>query len=203
MNFNYLGFDLFPNDPGNFPEVVSNEILNHLMQYGPCQPSPWELPGKCFPSSKDFLGVSRKFHHSYYNNVLPNGSFIKRAWLSYSPSTNRVYCISCKLFGLPKAKKLLIAQKGLSNWKHLKRDLETHAYTSEHLQSEISRGLYSKNIRIDSKLLHTKHQQISENREVVRVIIKVLIFLARQNIAFRGHDETVISQNRGNVNIEF
>lgn len=40
MNFNYLGFDLFPNDPGNFPEVVSNEMLNHLMQYGPCQPSP-------------------------------------------------------------------------------------------------------------------------------------------------------------------
>lgn len=172
-------------------------MLTHLIQHGPCQPSPCELPTKCFPSSKDSLGALRKFHESYYFTASPNGSLVKRTWLSYSPSMNKVFCTSCKLFGLPKAKKLQLALNGSNDWKHLKRNLENHAHTTEHLQAEISRGLFSNNIRIDLKLLHSKNQHILENREVLRSIIKVLIFSARQNIALRGHDESTNSQNQG------
>lgn len=78
-----------------------------------------------------------------------------------------------------------MAHKGTNDWKHLKRNLDNHAHTTEHLQAEISRGLFSKNVRIDLKLLHSHHQKISENREVLRAIIKVLLFSARQNIALR------------------
>lgn len=193
---------MYPNDPGKFPEVITNEMLTHLMQYGPCQPLPWELSSKCFPTSRDCNGVFRKFHESYYYNALPNGSLVKRTWLSYSISTNKVYCISCKLFGLPKAKKVLLAQKGTNDWKHLKRNLENYAHTTDHLQAEISRGLFSKNIRVDLKLRHSKNQEISENQEVLRAIIKVLLFSAKQNIALRGHDEALISQNQGNVMVK-
>lgn len=125
---------------------------------------------KCFPISKDNHDVCRKFHGSYYYNTLPNGSLVKRTWLSYSVSTNKVYCVSCKFFGLPKAKKLLLAHKGTNDCKHLKRNLDNHAHTTEHLLAEISRGLFSKNVRIYLKLLHSNHQKISENRKFLELL---------------------------------
>jgi t-SNARE complex subunit (syntaxin) len=80
------------------------------------------------------------------------------------------------LFGLFKAKKVLLAQKRINDWKNLKRNLDDHAHNTEHLQAEISRGLFSKNDRIDLKLLHSNHQKISENREILLAIINVLLF---------------------------
>lgn len=38
---------------------------------------------------------------------------------------------------------------------------------------------------------------ISENQEILKVIINVLLYLAKQNIAFRGHDESSTSINQG------
>lgn len=169
------------------------------MSYGPCQPSPWELPNKIFPKTKDLSGRLRCFHQSYYYKSAPNNAPVNRTWLSYSPSLDKVFCISCKLFGLTKAKKLLLAHEGCNDWKNLNRNLNNHAHTTEHLQAEIGRSLFSKNIRIDLHLRHSKHAIISENREIVRTIIKVLILAARQNIALRSHDETISSQNQGKI----
>jgi len=84
----------------------------------------------------------------------------------------------------------------------LKRNLNNHAHTTKHLLAEISRGLFFKNVRIDLKLLHSNHQKISENREVLRAIIKVLLFSARQNIALRGHDKRFMYQNQGNIMVK-
>lgn len=55
-----------------------------------------------------------------------------------------------------------------------------------------------KNTRIDVKMLHSANQKVAENRAIVSVVIEVLLFAARQNIAIRGHDETLQSQNKGN-----
>jgi len=44
----------------------------------------------------------------------------------------------------------------------------------------------------------TSNTKVAENRETVKVIIEIIIYLVRQNIPFRGHDESVISLNRGN-----
>jgi|UniRef100_A0A2S2Q6Y0 hypothetical protein len=66
------------------------------------------------------------------------------------------------------------------------------------MQSEISRSLVTKNLRIYLQLHSSSNRQITENREVVRSVIEVLLFIARQNIAIRDHDEKICSQNRGN-----
>jgi hypothetical protein len=80
----------------------------------------------------DANGVSRSFHESYYHKTIQNVQ-VRRNWLSYSPSQNKLYCVSCKLFGLPKAKKSVLAHKGINSWQNLKRNLETHEQTIEHL----------------------------------------------------------------------
>ena len=43
-----------------------------------------------------------------------------------------------------------------------------------------------------------KEKERSENREIVEIISDSVLFLAKQGIAFRGHDESDISTNRGN-----
>ncbi|XP_050056174.1 zinc finger MYM-type protein 1-like [Aphis gossypii] len=89
-------------------------------------------------------------------------------------------------------------ENGSNDWKNLKRTIESHECSSNHLQSEISRGLYTKNIRLDTNLLHTANKEVESNREILRVVIEALIFIAQQNIAIRGHNEKITSLNTGN-----
>ena len=43
-----------------------------------------------------------------------------------------------------------------------------------------------------------KERERSENRHIVGVIFDIVRHLAKQNVAFRGHDETSSSKNKGN-----
>ncbi|KAL4154121.1 hypothetical protein QTP88_001954 [Uroleucon formosanum] len=173
---------VFPNDPALLPTTISYELKNHFFSLGPCQPSALELKNKIFPQKKDSQ----------------DGKFVKRLWLSYSPSQDRFYCITCKLFGFPKAKKIFLADKGSNDYKNIKRTIENHESFPEHLTSEMARGMYEKNLRIDSGMHERANRKVAENRQIVSVIIDALIFTARQNIALRGHNEKYTSTNRGN-----
>ena len=43
-----------------------------------------------------------------------------------------------------------------------------------------------------------RQKEAKENREFLATIVDALLFLARQNVAIRGHDESSTSSNRGN-----
>ncbi|XP_050064395.1 zinc finger MYM-type protein 1-like isoform X3 [Aphis gossypii] len=198
MNIDLHESNKFTNDPDLIPQYVSSTLLSYLVDLGPCKPLPSELINNIFPVKTDSMGRSRSFHESYYYyketaNQLPT----KRLWLSYSPSSDKIYCYSCKLFGLAKAKKSIMVN-GSNDWTNLNRNIKNHECSTEHLESEISRGLYQKNYRIDLHIMENANKNIAENREVLRVIIEIIIFSARQNIALRGHDEKLTSNNRGN-----
>lgn len=51
--------------------------------------------------------------------------------------------------------------------------------------------------RLNVRFRLTTNNQIAENREIVRVIFEILLYQGRQNIVFRGHDESLTSKNRG------
>jgi len=53
------------------------------------------MPNKCF--QKDSLG--RSFHDSCYWKTLPSGEIIRRKWMTYSKTENKLYCFHCALFG--------------------------------------------------------------------------------------------------------
>lgn len=60
--------------------------------------------------------------------------------------------------------------------------------------------MYNSNQRVDVGLiLESSNAYVAENREDVKVIFEtIIIYLARQNISFRGHDESLTSLNKGN-----
>ncbi|XP_015377176.1 PREDICTED: uncharacterized protein LOC107171451 [Diuraphis noxia] len=188
----------FPNDPSKIPDNVSHTLLHYFMEMGPCQPCPFDLLNNIYPKSLDSSGFSRSFHQSYFHKSLSDGKLVKRIWLSYSPILDKIYCTTCKLFGLSKKKKNKFVANGSKDWKNLKRTIEVHESILEHLQAEISRGLYIANLRLDLTLLQSVNNQVATNREIVLAVIQILIYCARQNIPLRGHDEKITSQNQGN-----
>ncbi|KAL4100656.1 hypothetical protein QTP88_020691 [Uroleucon formosanum] len=58
--------------------------------------------------------------------------------------------------------------------------------------------MFTSQLRVDVQLLSVSNSQIAENREIVKIIFEALLYLARQNNAFRGHDEHWSSSNQGN-----
>ncbi|KAL4126090.1 hypothetical protein QTP88_010319 [Uroleucon formosanum] len=58
--------------------------------------------------------------------------------------------------------------------------------------------MYLRNQRVDIGLNVSNNKQIAENRQIVLTIFKAVLFLAIQNLAFRGHQEDNLSSNRGN-----
>ncbi|XP_022160343.1 uncharacterized protein LOC111026552 [Myzus persicae] len=190
---------LFPNDPIRIPSKLSHVLLNYFFEHGACQPSPFDLPNKMFPKTKDSTGKLHSFHECYYfTNIPTKPTPIKRQCLSYSPTVDQIFCTTCKLFSLKKGKNWNLVDHGSNNWKHLKRTIENYESSTEHLQAEISCGIYTKNQRLDLTLLHSANQQIASNRELLRVIIDALLYTARQNIALRGHNEKKTSLIRRN-----
>lgn len=51
---------------------------------------------------------------------------------------------------------------------------------------------------VTEQLVAANAVDISERREYVRCIVSVIIFLAKQGIAFRGHSEGEDNSNQGN-----
>lgn len=171
---------------------ISEEYRRVLATMGPCQPKPLELPGKKFPYTNN-----RSFHEHYYYKTI-NHIKVKRLWLSYSPINDKMYCTSCKLFGTPEAQKQPLATEGSNNWSMICEKIKLHENKPYHLTSEINRGMYTNCQRVDMGLQTHKNQLVAENREIVLTIFRAVLFLARQNVSLRGHNETLTSDNRGN-----
>ncbi|XP_060866983.1 zinc finger MYM-type protein 5-like [Metopolophium dirhodum] len=136
----------------------------------------------------------RSFHEEHYYKKLPNGKFVKRTWISYSPSQDKVFCIVCKQFGKEDAISYQLARFGSDDWSHISFKLKSN---SVHLESEIRRAMFVSNQRVISTIFESSNRNVSENREIVRVIFESLIYLARQNITFRGRNESWTPNKQG------
>jgi len=73
---------------------------------------------------------------------------VKRNWLSYSPSTNSIFCIVCKLFGLPNGKHDQFSKLETNDWTHISYKIKAHESAPEHLQSKICRVMYTSQLKV-------------------------------------------------------
>uniref|UniRef100_UPI0037E77704 zinc finger MYM-type protein 1 n=1 Tax=Semicossyphus pulcher TaxID=241346 RepID=UPI0037E77704 len=88
--------------------------------------------------------------------------------------------------------------------KNLQRSLSKHERSTTHIQSQIALKTFGIS-RIDLALDEQRRLNISihnakvkENREILKDLINATCFLAKQQLAFRGNDESTGSANRGN-----
>lgn len=84
--------------------------------------------------------------------------------------------------------------------------LKAHEATAEHL-TNISKMLGFKQSfvagSVSSQISIAHKDFVEKNRNYLKGLIDVILFLARQGIAFRGHREDSESLNQGNYSINY
>lgn len=182
------------NDPYLYINVkISSALLQMLTNLGPLQPVSKDLPGGEFPKSS-LSGTKRSFSEVYYKKETNNGTH-SRHWLAYSLIVDRVYCWTCRLYGTSKAQNNIFSTTGCNDWKHLSTRLKDHESCKVHLESEISRSMYISQNRIDLSLIRSGNTQVSKNREIVRVLMDIILYLSKYDSAFRGHNEKLLKND--------
>jgi hypothetical protein len=182
---------LLPEDPAEWPEVLSPAFSRMLVEKGPGQVNDWNYPAN---------ESGRKFSINYYYRLLPNGEKVKRDWLIYSISKNSVYCFCCKIFG--KMVTNLSNKEGFSDWQHLSFILSRHEKSvahNENLKSWLNLGnMLSKKLTVNQKQLRLLDVEKKHWHNVLERIISVIQFLSRQCLALRGTSAKLYEHSNGN-----
>lgn len=77
---------------------------------------------------------------------------------------------------------------------------ESHSTSSQHITSMNKWSAFCSSKSkgdIHEQLSSVHSEQVKKNREYIKVLIDITLFLARQSISFRGHRECEDSENQG------
>lgn len=166
-----------------YDEACSSKLDLGDIETGPSRPILTSYPLSEFKNSK------RAFTPFYFK---------KFDWLEYSIKKDAVFCYACRIFS-SNNKEVSITEKGISNWKKIGEKLEKHASSDSHLFSMAKWHNYRKPTDTVASAISSSHKElISENREYFQKILDLLLFLAKQGMSFRGHNESETSGNKGN-----
>ncbi|XP_076057610.1 zinc finger MYM-type protein 1-like [Oratosquilla oratoria] len=148
--------------------------------------------GRPTPSLKTKVGT-RTFQIKWYEQI---------DWLCASSITEKLYCWPCLLFQ-PKANQSW-TDGGYNNYKNILSDCKYHSKSVSHLSSY--KGLktfgqydivtvISESAKLE-KQLHNK--AVEENRQYIKHLTNAVLYLCKQELLLRGHDEGSDNLNRGN-----
>ncbi len=179
-----------PTDPGHvlqFNIKYDEAFIRMCENIGPCQPV------LSFPKHLE----GRSFQKKWYEN---------NPWLEYSPSTDAMFCFSCRLFLNNEKYKSHTNWKtvGLNRWRKALENIKEHSASEAHMCGMVRWNSFKKKLleaafevgELESQAAKDKERE--RNREVLSRLIAITLFLARQGMSFRGDDETSSSQNQGN-----
>ena len=197
----------YPTDPNLFVDVpLTTSLIRALIHTGPCQPGLKD--DYCsFPHD----AKSRRFTKNWYEKTLEyNSTKVSRHWLNYSPSVNRVFCFACWLFADKTSPNYMPVwgnpSEGVSKFKKGLEKIEKHERSDIHRNAE-KQLLITKYRLVQDKTVLTQQVKaeklaIQKNREILKRLIDVTLFLAKQNLSFRGHREHscggTVKGNEGN-----
>ena len=113
------------------------------------------------------------------------------------------------MFGIPCAERednwISVGVTG-GHWKNSVKRIREHASTQYHVSNMVSLKTYLQAKPIDGQLdqqraeeQSRRQREISHNRQVLVHLLDIIKLLAKQNLSFRGHDESANSLNKGNL----
>ncbi|XP_052203196.1 uncharacterized protein LOC127808670 [Diospyros lotus] len=186
-------------DPGKrkqiceYPINARDEIRRAYLLAGSYQPLLLNYKKTTFGNQR------RSFQKNWFNQF---------RWLEYSPSEDKAYCFYCFLFlnDGHSSNISTLAIVGFDNWKRINQGNKcvflTHvgsSPSSPHLNCVImAKDLMNSSQHIE-RVIHSQTKEKSQkNRLSLRASVIAVKLLALQGCAFRGHDESSSSLNRGN-----
>ena len=157
---------------------------------GPCQPILDKYPP--IPDGKQI----RRFQHSWFQRF---------SWLEYSIVKNSALCVTCYLFDSLPSKHRTFTIDGFQSWKRIncrKKCTFVHhegKHNSQHIFAmQRWNNLKDSSRHIDKVMNTLSVQETLQNRLRLKTSLETVKWLAMQGCAFRRHDESVNSTNRGN-----
>lgn len=126
-------------------------------------------------------------------------------WLEYSLLANAAFCYPCRQFGLSaKTHELSYTENGFTNWHNALKSFRQHEVTSIHINAAAkwteSERRQNKKAEVSSLL---SSDVLSQRRYYMMAIVDAIIFLARNEIAFRGDWNTSDNKEGGIFNSAF
>ena len=190
-----LGFDVnhLPQDPGERLPIASyhandqDAVRRAYIVRGAFQPYAHEFP------KRKIGDRDRNFTCMW---------FAKYDWVEYSIKKDSVFCFFCYLFKHKKYKgkgsdKFIV--DGWRNWHVGDKALLKHCRSQAHKEAHEKYIAYlTPSAAIDQKIEKWSDEEIRLYKMRLTYSLKCIKFLLRQGLAFRGHDESEESSNRGN-----
>ena len=178
---------------GRFSDAQKFQFIQNL----------WKPDAKFnFPKSIESCGKLRKFQY---------GWLLDHPWLAYSQYFDAAFCVPCVCFGFECGKNgdrlMKLVKSPLTFWttsalrlrKHSRGKCETHNYSVITMAGFMA-NMKRETVPIDQQLNRQIQQQIDENREKIKSIVKTVIFCGQHNFALRGRrdddvDDTTLTGN--------
>ncbi len=137
---------------------------------------------------------NRSFQLSWYDKV---------SWLTGSAVKKKMYCWPCLLMK-PSHGCVVWSKLGFGDLSNFDRAYKRHENSNEHV-SACARLSCMGRIRVEhainegARIQVAKHNEtVKQNRAFLNRLIDVTSLLGRQELSFRGHDESSESSNKGN-----
>ncbi|XP_025420657.1 zinc finger MYM-type protein 1-like [Sipha flava] len=151
-----------------------------------------------FPRRK-ICEKQRSFQSSWYK-VYP--------WIEYSVQLDAIFCFFCRHFtssiSREKHQDVLIAT-GYNNWKNISGMAKKHNSADSHKTSLAKYQGYisSKSIgAVTTQMNSHVEENINKNREVLKSVIRSVLYCARQDIGLRGHNNVIEYSNEDEHDLE-
>ena len=132
-----------------------------------------------------------------------NEQYDKWKWMCGSSELKSLFCFPCLVFKQNK-KAISWTKYGYKDVANLGQSAAKHARSEEHIHALSSLTLLGKvdiDRQIDSGIsasIQRRNNEVTKNRAMLKHHIRAASFLVCQGLAFRGHDESKTSSNRGN-----
>ena len=136
----------------------------------------------------------RSFQEDWYS---------KKDWLCGSNSSNSLYCWPCLLFkpGVSQS----WTEKGYGNMRNVLSDGRKHEKSKSHMEAYKMWKTFDFSERVDVMFSRARkeeverhNEEVRQNRGMLRTLSEAVLYLSKQELSFRGHDESTNSLNRGN-----
>ncbi|XP_075655637.1 uncharacterized protein LOC142625795 [Castanea sativa] len=187
-----IQFEEIDRDPGSrkqiceFPINKQDKIRRAYLKEGSYQP-------KNIDYSYNNDTHRRRFQPSWFE------LHSHRDWLEYSPSMDVIYCLPCYLFSkksIDHPRSDAFISTGFNNWKKVNDGMNCHLL--RHVGKD-PKSPHKIAVKCCEDLIEKQTSKELENNQLrLKTSIECARWLAFQACAFRGHDESLDSKNRGN-----
>ncbi|KAM2452021.1 hypothetical protein ACFX1W_009400 [Malus domestica] len=167
---------------------MRDEVRISYIQKRPCQPR-----GHNFLIT-NISGINRRFIPQWFDEF---------DWLEYSISKDVAFCLYCYLFktNFEQVGSEAFTRDGFKTWKKGRERFKMHVGPVRSVYNKVREAvtnLMNQATHIETAVSKHSDQAHKAYRTCLNASIKHTTFLLRQGLAFRGHDESATSSNRGN-----